>query len=192
MNWANQVTYLRLLLIPSVVLVFYSTFPYSNVWAGILFAIASLSDWLDGYLARKLKQTSEFGAFLDPVADKLLVVVVLIMLVTAYPGLLVATVIIIMREILISALREWMATRGKRDAVAVAFSGKLKTTVQMIAVIALLLYTPAFPQWFWQLSFLLIHVAALFSIYSMVHYFRGAWGTLKGEQPGADSQRKQD
>ena len=192
MNWANQVTYLRLLLIPSVVLVFYSTFPYSNVWAAILFAIASLSDWLDGYLARKLKQTSEFGAFLDPVADKLLVVVVLIMLVTAYPGLLVATVIIIMREILISALREWMATRGKRDAVAVAFSGKLKTTVQMIAVIALLLYTPAFPQWFWQLSFLLIHVAALFSIYSMVHYFRGAWSTLKGEQPGADSQRKQD
>ena len=181
MNWANLVTYLRLLLIPLVILCFFSGLPNANFWAALLFTLASLSDWLDGYLARRLNQISEFGAFLDPVADKLLVVIVLIMLVAAYPSLLLAAVVIIAREILISALREWMASRGQREAVAVAFSGKLKTTLQMIAIIGLLLYIPAYPNWFWQIAFVLIHVAALFSVYSMYHYFRAAWSSLQDE-----------
>ena len=178
MNWANQVTYLRLILIPVVMLVFYSGFTAANWGAEILFALASLSDWLDGYLARRSNQASEFGAFLDPVADKLLVVMVLLMLVTVHPSLLPAAAVIIMRELLVSALREWMATRGHRDAVAVAFAGKLKTTVQMVAIIALLLYQPSFPRWFWLGAFFLIHVAALLSIYSMLGYFRAAWPNL--------------
>ncbi len=179
MNWANLVTYLRILLIPAVIAVYYASFPSANLWAAILFTIASLSDWLDGFLARKLGLTSAFGAFLDPVADKLLVAIVLIMLVAAYPVLLLATGIIISREILISALREWMASRGQRDAVAVAFSGKLKTTVQMIAIIALLLYSAEAHQWIWQLGFWGIHLAALLSVYSMVHYFKNASSALQ-------------
>jgi CDP-diacylglycerol---glycerol-3-phosphate 3-phosphatidyltransferase len=181
MNWANLVTYLRILLIPLVILCFFSSLPNANFWAALLFTLASLSDWLDGFLARRLRQTSEFGAFLDPVADKLLVAIVLIMLVAAYPSLLLVTAVIITRELLISALREWMASRGQRDVVAVAFSGKLKTTVQMIAIIGLLLYIPAYPNWFWQIAMLLIHVAALLSVYSMFHYFRNAWSSLQDE-----------
>ncbi len=178
MTWPNLVTYLRLLLIPVVVWCYNADFDYANVWAAALFSIASLSDLLDGYLARKLNQTSEFGAFLDPVADKLLVAIALIMLVAAYPELLLATGIIIGREILISALREWMAGRGERDAVAVAFSGKLKTTVQMIAIITLMLADPFFPPMLYNAGNLLLHVAALLSLWSMAQYFRNAWHVL--------------
>lgn len=111
MNWANFATYIRILLIPVVLITYYSTLEYAHLYATLIFSVASLTDWLDGYLARKLNQGTEFGAFLDPVADKLLIAVVLIMLVAAYPALLIATAIIITREMLISALREWMATR---------------------------------------------------------------------------------
>ena len=180
MNWANIVTIFRLLLIPGVAFCFYSDMASSNFWAALLFTIASLSDWLDGYLARRLELTSDFGAFLDPIADKLLVVVALIILVAAYESLLVATVILISREILVSGLREWMGAKGKRGLVTVEFSGKLKTTVQMIAIIALLLFGPNMPQWIWQLGFLGIHLAALISIYSMAVYFKKAWEALRG------------
>lgn len=105
MNWANLATYLRIMLIPVVIACFHSTIPSANIWAAILFSIASLTDWLDGYLARKLNQGSDFGAFLDPVADKLLVTVVLIVLVTSYPVLLIATAVIISRELLICIAR---------------------------------------------------------------------------------------
>ncbi len=108
MNWANQVTYIRLLLIPLVIACFYSGLPNANLLTALLFTIASLSDWVDGYLARRLNQASDFGAFLDPVADKLLVTIVLIMLVSVYSSLLLATVVIVTRELAISALREWM------------------------------------------------------------------------------------
>jgi CDP-diacylglycerol---glycerol-3-phosphate 3-phosphatidyltransferase len=179
MNWANLVTYLRILLIPAVIACFHSTIPSANLWATVLFSIASLSDWLDGYLARKLNQSSEFGAFLDPVADKLLVAVVLIMLVASYPVLWFAAAVIITRELLISALREWMAGKGKRDTVAVAFSGKLKTTIQMFAIIGLLLANDEYPHWIWQIGFYGIHFAALISVYSMLQYFKNAWSTLQ-------------
>lgn len=178
MNTANLVTLSRIALIPVVVLLYYSPTPYSNVIATAVFIIASVSDWLDGYLARKLNQASEFGAFLDPVADKLLVVVILILLVTQHSSLLTATAIIIAREILVSALREWMAAQGKRATVAVAFSGKLKTTVQMVAIGALLLVNDTTPPLLWQFGFVLVNIAALLSLWSMVQYFRKAWAVL--------------
>ena len=178
MNWANFTTVSRIILIPVVIVCYYSEFENAHLIAAILFALASLTDWLDGYLARKLNQVSDFGAFLDPVADKLLVAAVLLMLVTVYPALLLATAIIISREILISALREWMAIRGQRDNVKVVFSGKLKTTVQMVAISALLFCTPTTPEWIWQLGYILINVAAVLSLYSMFQYFKNAWGSL--------------
>ena len=174
MNWANLITYFRMLLIPMVVLSYYSELQYANMMAAMLFSLASLSDWLDGYLARRLNQTSEFGAFLDPVADKLLVVTVLIMLVGELNPLLAPTIVIIAREVLISALREWMATRGHREAVAVAFSGKLKTTFQMIAIVALILVTESSPDWLLMTGFVMIYIAALLSLYSALHYFKAA------------------
>jgi CDP-diacylglycerol--glycerol-3-phosphate 3-phosphatidyltransferase len=174
MNWANLITYFRMLLIPMVVLSYYSELQYANMLAAMLFALASLSDWLDGYLARRLNQTSEFGAFLDPVADKLLVVTVLIMLVGELNPLLVPTIVIIAREVLISALREWMATRGHREAVAVAFSGKLKTTFQMIAIVALILVTESSPDWLLMTGFVMISIAALLSLHSALYYFKAA------------------
>jgi len=174
MNWANLITYFRMLLIPMVVLSYYSELQYANMLAAMLFSLASLSDWLDGYLARRLNQTSEFGAFLDPVADKLLVVTVLIMLVGELNPLLAPTIVIIAREVLISALREWMATRGHREAVAVAFSGKLKTTFQMIAIVALILVTESSPDWLLMTGFVMIYIAALLCLYSALHYFKAA------------------
>ena len=174
MNWANLITYFRMLLIPMVVLSYYSELQYANMMAAMLFSLASLSDWLDGFLARRLNQTSEFGAFLDPVADKLLVVTVLIMLVGELNPLLTPTIVIIAREVLISALREWMATRGHREAVAVAFSGKLKTTFQMIAIVTLILVTESSPDWLLMTGFVMIYIAALLSLYSALHYFKAA------------------
>lgn len=174
MNAANLVTLSRIALIPVVVAFYYSSLPTGQILATVVFVIASVSDWLDGYLARKLKQTSEFGAFLDPVADKLLVVVVLILLVTVHASLLLATAIIVAREILVSALREWMASQGKRAAVAVAFSGKLKTTVQMVAIGALLLVSDSTPVLLWQFGFMLVNIAAILSLWSGFQYFQKA------------------
>jgi CDP-diacylglycerol--glycerol-3-phosphate 3-phosphatidyltransferase len=151
----------------------------SHLLAAILFSIASLTDWLDGFLARKLNQTSEFGAFLDPIADKLLVAIILIMLVSIYPSLLLAAGIIIAREILVSALREWMAAKGLRDKVAVKFSGKLKTMVQMLAIIILLLANPNLPEWLLMLGYGLIYLAAVLSISSAMQYFRAGWSELQ-------------
>ena len=177
-NIANLVTWLRLFLVPAVIVCFFSELGMANFWAALLFTIASLSDWLDGYLARSMGITSEFGAFLDPIADKLLVVAVLIVLVASYQSLVFAAVVLISREILISALREWMAEKGKRSLVKVGFSGKLKTTLQMISIIALLLNTEANPRWIWDLGFIGIHLAALISVYSMLIYFKKAWEPL--------------
>ena len=180
-NVANLVTYFRLFLVPAVIVCFFSEFALANFWAAFLFTIASLSDWLDGYLARSMGITSEFGAFLDPIADKLLVVAVLVVLVSSYQSLVFASVILISREILISALREWMAEKGKRGLVKVGFSGKLKTTVQMVSIIALLLYSENNPRWIWELGFIGIHIAALISLYSMLVYFGKAWKPLTNE-----------
>lgn len=180
MNIANAVTCIRVLLVPLVVVVYYSSLPWGNLVAAALFAIASLTDWLDGYLARKLDLTSDFGAFLDPVADKLLVVVALVFLTAAYPSpwFVLPAAIIIAREVFVSALREWMASVNQRDAVAVGYIGKVKTTVQMIAIIILIAAAPEWPDMIWQGGFVLIYLSAVFSLWSMSSYVRKALPVL--------------
>jgi len=180
MNLANAITSFRLLLIPMVVGSYYSDWVFSNVAAAALFTLASLSDWLDGYLARQLDIATDLGAFLDPVADKLLVSAVLIMLSTQFPVLLLPAMLIVSREIVISALREWMAARGKRDVVAVAYSGKLKTMVQMLAIIVLILVTESSPDYLIWLGLGMIYLAALLGLYSAYLYFKAAMPSLSG------------
>ena len=139
---------------------------------------AALTDLLDGYLARKLQQTSAFGAFLDPVADKLMVTVVLVLLVQAHPTpwLAVPAAVIIGREVAVSALREWMAELGRRTQVGVALVGKIKTVVQMCALL-LMLYRDdlldIFPTY--TVGFTLLYMAAVLTLWSMVVYIRAAW-----------------
>ena len=181
MNIANLVTVSRVLMIPFVILLHYSGLPHSNLLAGGLFAIASLTDWLDGYLARKLNQTSAFGAFLDPVADKLLVVAALVLLVANYPSVwfVLPVAIIIAREIFVSALREWMANCNQRELVTVGYMGKVKTTVQMIGITILIGVDAQSPVFFEQVGYLLIYASAVFSLWSMILYLRAAMPTLK-------------
>ena len=177
MNYANLTTILRILLIPVILACYYSGLAQAHLLAAVIFTIASLTDWLDGYLARRLNQATELGAFLDPVADKLLVVVVLLVLLTAHPALLLPVAIIVLRELIVSALREWTAARGRR--VGVAFLGKLKAAIQMLAIIALLLLEGREPTWLWQLGSGLIHLSALLALWSMAQYFHHAWRALR-------------
>ncbi|MED5310748.1 MAG: CDP-diacylglycerol--glycerol-3-phosphate 3-phosphatidyltransferase [Pseudomonadota bacterium] len=178
MNLANAITIFRLLLIPMVIGSYYSDWAFSNITAATLFTVASLSDWLDGYLARRLDIATNFGAFLDPVADKLLVTAVLIMLSAQFPVLLLPAMIIISREIVISALREWMASRGQREVVAVAYSGKLKTTFQMLSIIVLILVTDSSPDYLFLLGQGMIYLAAVLGLYSACQYLKAAIPSL--------------
>jgi CDP-diacylglycerol--glycerol-3-phosphate 3-phosphatidyltransferase/cardiolipin synthase len=170
---ANYLTVARIVMIPLVVILFYAPYPWAAPACGTMFILAAVTDSLDGYLARKLGQTSALGAFLDPVADKLMVVAALIMLVwldRAEPWL---AIIIIGREIAVSALREWMAQIGKSKSVAVAFIGKVKTVAQITAVIALLLYQPVIPGIDTKLlGKIALWVAAVLTLWSMFHYLR--------------------
>ena len=181
MNIANLVTCSCVLMIPVVVALYYSPISHSNLYAAVVFAIASITDWLDGYLARKLNQTSPFGAFLDPVADKLLVVMALVLLTANYtsPWFVVPTAVIIAREVFVSALREWMANCNQRNLVAVGYIGKVKTTVQMIAITLLIGVDVQSPQILVQLGYALIYLSAVFSMWSMITYLRAALPTLK-------------
>lgn len=179
MNLANLTTILRIVLIPPIVWFYYSDQAQAHLIAAAVFAIASLTDWLDGYLARKLDQATELGAFLDPVADKLLVVVVSLVLLAAYPALLLPVAIIVVRELVISALREWTSAKGKR--VAVAFTGKLKATIQMIAIIALLMLEDGEPRLLWLLGTGLIYLSAILALWSMGQYFHRAWQSLRSQ-----------
>lgn len=180
LNLPNLVTWLRIILIPLLIGIFYLPDAWlsptgKNMTACAVFVVAALSDWLDGYLARALNQMSAFGAFLDPVADKLIVAAALIVLLQLERVEPVIALIIIGREIAISALREWMAKLGQAGSVAVAFVGKVKTVSQMV-VIPLLLYHDALfgvisTHW---LGTLLINIAAVLTVISMVHYLRRA------------------
>jgi len=179
-NLPNLVTWLRIILIPLLIGIFYLPDDWlspggKNATACAVFVVAALSDWLDGYLARALNQTSAFGAFLDPVADKLIVAAALIVLVQLGRVEMIVALIIIGREIAISALREWMASIGKSKSVAVAFVGKVKTASQMIAIPLLLYQDDLFgvvsTQW---LGTLLIYVAAVLTVISMLVYLRRA------------------
>ena len=180
LNAPNMVTLSRILLIPLIVAIFYIpssvlSFESKNLVATGVFIFAAITDWLDGYLARKLDQMSAFGAFLDPVADKLMVAGALIVLLELGRVEAVVALIIVGREIAISALREWMATVGQAKSVAVAFIGKLKTVVQMVAIPLLLYHDPLFDlvdcQW---LGTILINVAAVLTVVSMLYYLRKA------------------
>ncbi len=182
LNLPIWLTLLRIALIPVFVGVFFLPFRGANLLCTALFGLAALTDWLDGYLARRLGQTSAFGAFLDPVADKLMVAAALVLLVQAIPTPLMAVtaMIIIGREIAISALREWMAQIGGHGRVAVSMIGKVKTTAQMVAVL-LLLYREPFCGIFPTLAVGqgLLLVAAVLTLWSMLHYLLAAWPALK-------------
>lgn len=174
-------TWMRVLLIPVFTALFYLPdawiHPQTVNWtAAFIFAAAAVTDWFDGFLARLWKQTSDFGAFLDPVADKLMVAVALLLLVDIERTNVIFAIIIIGREITISALREWMAQMGKRNSVAVAYIGKLKTAAQMAAIFALLLNFPDFYGInFNQAGNLLMFIASVLTIWSMFYYLKLAW-----------------
>jgi len=179
LNFPIWLTVSRILLIPLFVAVFYLPWPHARITASVIFIIAALTDWLDGYLARRWDQTSAFGAFLDPVADKLIVAVALILVLQRDARVLIAlpVVIIISREITVSALREWMAEIGQRARVAVSWLGKLKTTAQMTALIALIGFERGHPL-YW-LGVAALYVAAALTLWSMAAYLRAAWPTLR-------------
>ena len=178
LNIPIALTWLRIVLIPVFVAVYYLPdswlMPVAKNWTAMsIFAAAAITDWLDGYLARRLGETSAFGAFLDPVADKLMVAAALILLVQLGRAEAYLAIIIIGREIAISALREWMAQLGASKSVAVAFVGKLKTTAQMTAIIALLLYEPLIPGVPTPLlGTVALWLAAILTLWSMAHYLK--------------------
>ena len=183
LNIPNTLTWARIALIPIFVGVFYLpdsllSVPHKNLIATTLFAAAAVTDWFDGFLARALGQTSAFGAFLDPVADKLMVAAALILLVQLARVDAIVAVVIIGREITISALREWMARVGKSASVAVAYVGKLKTAAQMLAIPLLLYDAPVQSIDAGTLGSVLIYLAAALTLWSMGYYMRMAWPHL--------------
>jgi CDP-diacylglycerol--glycerol-3-phosphate 3-phosphatidyltransferase/cardiolipin synthase len=184
MAWTipNILTLLRIILIPVLVLVFYSPLEWSYQVSAAIFGLAAITDWLDGYLARRLQQLSVFGAFLDPVADKLMVTVALVLLVQDNPSPLFAVpaAVIVGREIAISALREWMSEIGERTKVAVSIIGKVKTTIQMVAILLLLYKLPLGPFPSHGVGIVLLYVAAILTLWSMLVYLRAAWPILAG------------
>lgn len=183
LNIPNILTLTRIAAIPVIVMAFYLPFGWANIATAVIFAIAGFTDWLDGYLARKLNQTSRFGAFLDPVADKLMVAVALILLVAADPApwLVIPAAIIIGREIAISALREWMAQVGERAQVAVSHIGKVKTSAQMLALFLLLYRNPVGEFPVYMLGLVLLYIAAALTLWSMIIYLRAAWPALNSD-----------
>lgn len=175
-------TLMRVAAIPVVLVLFYvEDLRYARQFATVLYAAACITDWLDGWLARRWQQTSKFGAFLDPVADKLLVAVCLVMLLRDAPsGMLALLVaIIIGREITISALREWMAELGQRTSVAVSWIGKWKTAFQMTAIGMMIWQIPTFGLPWYDIGYGLLLVAAALTIWSMVVYLRAAWPMMR-------------
>jgi CDP-diacylglycerol---glycerol-3-phosphate 3-phosphatidyltransferase len=191
LNLPNILTLVRILVIPIFVLVFYLPVPWGHTCAAVIFGLACATDWLDGYLARSLQQATRFGAFLDPVADKLMVSIALIMIVAeaqfkfvsgktvmyAVPTFLITipSAIIVSREIIVSALREWMAEIGKQKGVVVSYMAKVKTTLQMLALIVLIYCTPTTSASVIAVGYVLLYAAAILTIWSMVVYLKTAW-----------------
>jgi CDP-diacylglycerol--glycerol-3-phosphate 3-phosphatidyltransferase len=183
MNIANQLTLLRILLIPLIVVIFYLPYDWRYPVVSGIFCLAALTDWLDGWVARTYDQMTPFGAFLDPVADKLMVAAALVLLVEAHATLWFAipAIVIISREIVISALREWMAELGKRASVAVSMIGKFKTTAQMAAIAVLLFENPAEPTILNSVGYILLYIAAILTLWSMLVYLKAAWPDLMAD-----------
>jgi len=181
MNIPNTITTFRIVLIPVFITVFYLPYSWAPAMATFIFWFAAMTDWFDGYLARKLEQQSVLGAFIDPLADKLMVVSALLIILTKHPEnnwLLFPTLIIISREILISSLREWMSTMDKGKTVAVSFFGKAKTAGQMIALLFLIYEQDIFGLPTYTIGLGLLVLAAFLTIVSMVLYIKAAWPTL--------------
>lgn len=185
MSLPNLFTWLRIILIPVFVITFYLPWSWARLTTAAIFGFAAITDWFDGYLARSLSQTSRLGAFLDPVADKLVVVASLVLLVgeNYYPYLAIPATVILGREIVISALREWMAEIGKRASVAVSWLGKMKTVFQMLAILLLLLGRPSPKPYFHHLGFIgyaLLCLAVIMTLWSMLLYLKAAAEDLAG------------
>ena len=180
-NLANTLTLIRIAAIPVVVICFYSSMDFARPIAGIVFGLAAVTDMLDGYAARKLGQTSKFGEFLDPVADKLMVAVLLVLLVEDDPNKIVTliAVIIIGREIAVSALREWMAGIGARADVAVRWPGKVKTALQMFGIGFMVYQHDILGIPIYNLGYVLLLISAGMTLWSMVDYLRAAWPSIE-------------
>ena len=180
MNIPTVLTLLRLLAIPVFGVIYFLPFSWAHPVAAMIVLLAAITDWLDGYLARTLSQTTEFGAFLDPVVDKLMVAIALIFVVGQHyiAFLSIPAAIIVGREIAISALREWMAEVGKRASMAVTFVAKLKTTLQMISLIFLLWYAPGKSLSILWFGVVLLCISALLTLWTMVVYLKIAWPDL--------------
>jgi CDP-diacylglycerol--glycerol-3-phosphate 3-phosphatidyltransferase len=178
MNIPNILTLSRIVMIPVFVFIFYMPVQWSYLVSAAIFTLAAATDWLDGYLARKLNQSTPFGAFLDPVADKLMVAVALAVLIEEHAALILTlpATVIIGREIVISALREWMAEVGSRASVAVSYIGKIKTVAQMAAIIGLLAFPPSVVQS--DIAIGLLYAAAGLTLWSMALYLKAAWPDL--------------
>ena len=177
LNFPTYLTLFRVALIPLFVVVFYLPITYSPEITTFIFFIASITDWFDGYLARKWNQTTPLGAFLDPVADKVLVAVAFVCVVEYYHTwwITIPVCIMIAREIIISALREWMAELGKRTSVAVSIWGKVKTPAQMPALGGMLWRQSNLME---TLAFILLYIAAALTIWSMLQYLKASKGSL--------------
>lgn len=184
----NVLTIFRILAIPFIMAVYFADIPLRGWVCVALFSLASISDALDGYLARRWNQTSKLGAFLDPVADKLLVCVMLLLLVSNVDlhaklwsafGFMITVIIIISREIIVSALREWMAELGKRSNVAVSNVGKFKTGTQMVAIGCLLFGAPFIGLPIVLLGECLLYAAGVLTVWSMIIYLKAAYQAVK-------------
>ncbi|UAA37289.1 CDP-diacylglycerol--glycerol-3-phosphate 3-phosphatidyltransferase [Paraneptunicella aestuarii] len=183
LNIPNMLTIMRVMLIPVFVVVYYIDWKWAHQLAAFIFWFAAVTDWFDGYLARKLGQSTPFGAFLDPVADKLIVAAALLMITHTYatPWITIPAVLLMAREIFVSALREWMATNGQSDTVKVSFWGKAKTMAQMLALIGLLseleilaIGDLEIPIYWVSLGYILLYIATVLSVFSMMQYFIAA------------------
>ncbi len=190
MNLPNLLTMARILLVPIFVVVYIVPGPSTYLIASALFSLAAFTDWLDGYLARRLNQTTRFGAFLDPVADKLIVVTALVLLIGHHSSiwLTLPGIIIVGREIVISALREWMAEMNRRGVVAGTWLGRVKTTFQMIAMVVLLANPPIMDRPWVIIGYTLLYVAAIMTLWSMVIYLKAAWPTLRSGFDNSDAR----
>ncbi|AZG72709.1 CDP-diacylglycerol--glycerol-3-phosphate 3-phosphatidyltransferase [Shewanella livingstonensis] len=179
-NLPIALTLFRIALLPVFIAVFYLPYPWAPFVSAFIFWLAALTDWADGYAARKLGQLTRFGAFLDPVADKVMVSTALVLLVQQNDNvyLTLAALFMIGREIVISALREWMAEIGKRGVVAVSWIGKYKTATQMIAIIGLI-WKPT--PWLTDVAYGLFYIAAALTFWSMMSYISAAWKDLTAE-----------
>ena len=191
-NVANQLTLLRIILIPMFVLMYYSGWEWRFLASAALFGLAGITDYLDGYIARKYNLATKFGAFLDPVADKLMVAVALAVLIEIHGDVwfTLPASVIICREIVISALREWMAELGQRANVKVSLIGKVKTTMQIIAIVVLLIFPPISAYEFVlimnKVGYVTLYIAAVLTLWSMILYLKAAWPTMANENGEQD------